>query len=193
METSALPEGTITQVDGQHDLSKEALSTTPPKLILKSFRCYDLLGRETKAYERMHKIQGTVVPEFYGAGFFDIPDCDCSGEVGDLPTLVLEYIQGDDLENYETDRQHLPELARAVEECSVRVAETGVTQMDPRLDGILVTNSPKLTVKMIDLSHVMFDRPYTMSCARGSSDELMLLYAQYNGWEVSKDVTTWNW
>jgi hypothetical protein len=141
----------------------------------------------------MRPRQGTVVPEFYGAGFFDIPECDCSGEVEDLPTLVLAYISGDDLETYETDRQHRPELARAVEDCSVRVAETGVTQIDPRLDGVFVTNSPRLQVKMIDFSHVMFDQFFTMSCARGSSDELMLLHARYNSWEVPKDVTTWNW
>jgi hypothetical protein len=193
IETHASLEDTDAQVNDHTKLGKKALSTTPTKLILKSFRCDDLLSRETTAYGRMHKLQGIVVPEVYGGTYFDIPECDCEGEVEDLPALVLESIEGDDLHTYETDRQHLPELARAVEECCVRAAETGVTQWDPRLDGIFVTNSPKLTVKMIDFSHVMFDRPYTMAAARGSSDELMLQYAAYNDWEVPEDVMMWNW
>jgi hypothetical protein len=51
IETHASLEDTDAQVNDHTKLGKKALSTISTKLILKSFRCDDLLSRETTAYE----------------------------------------------------------------------------------------------------------------------------------------------
>jgi hypothetical protein len=114
----------------KNDSEEGTLSTISTKLIVKSFKDEVFYDIEVEAYRRMGNIQGTVVPEFYGAGMLN-----------DLPTIVLEHISGDDLYSYRSNINRLPALARAVEECSRLVAECGVAQMDPRLDGIIVTSS----------------------------------------------------
>ncbi|KAF1820569.1 uncharacterized protein K489DRAFT_411812 [Dissoconium aciculare CBS 342.82] len=181
-----LPEVSVVSVVSRHDfavnddMKEDITSTMPTKLIIKSFKDEVFYDIEVEAYRKMSNIQGTAVPEFYGTGMLN-----------GLPTIVLEYIAGNDLYSYQSDIQRLPALARAVVGCARLVAECGVAQMDPRLDGILVTDSPGLTVKMIDFSHVDFDTFYTSSVNQNNSYELMSLYAELMGWEMPEDVSTW--
>jgi hypothetical protein len=161
-------------------LDKKTISAKPTKLILKSFKEEWLIAREVEAYRRMRSIQGTVVPILYGC-------CVVDG----LPTIVLEHIAGEDLVAYKCDRDQLPMLARAVEHCSSAISKFGVIQMDPRHDGLIVTDSTKLEVKMIDFSDVDFDRHYTSTMNRCNSHWLMEEYAKCRRWTMPKDVATW--
>ncbi|KAF1820568.1 uncharacterized protein K489DRAFT_372349 [Dissoconium aciculare CBS 342.82] len=161
-------------------LDKNSASAKPTKLILKSFKEEWLVAREVEAYRRMRSIQGTIVPILYGCCL-----------VNELPTIVLEFIAGEDLVAYECDRDQLPMLARAVEHCSTAISKFGVIQMDPRHDGLIVTDSSKLEVKMIDFSDVDFDKHYTSSMNRCSSHWLMQEYAKHRRWTMPEDVTSW--
>jgi hypothetical protein len=164
------------------DLRKH--SAPPTKVIVKSFKDLELFTDEVEAYKRMHSIQGTIVPEFYG-----------SGEIDELPTIVLEYIVGDDLYTYRTNPENLPNLARAVEDCSVIIAKCGVVQGDPKLDGVFVTKTrnAELTIRMIDFSHVELDtvefgENYAISGSRANSNFLIRQYARLIGCSWSVDA-----
>jgi hypothetical protein len=160
--------------DQPDNLSRTITSAT--KVIVKSFKDVQVFSNEVEAYRRMRSIQGTIVPEFYG-----------SVEVDGLPSVVLEYIVGDDLCTYQTTLENLPRLARAVENCSVAIAKCGVVQWDPKLDGVLVvrTQPPDLTIRMIDFSHVEFDKGFAIGMSKGGSNFLIRRYAELMGWSWS--------
>jgi hypothetical protein len=149
----------------------------PTQLIVKSFRDRWHLAAEVEAYRRMNSIQGTVVPTFYGLANVEVleyfaftsgsrPDHIDFDEDGlpithddtRLPSVVLEYIVGDPLDTHKSDRSQLPILAKALEEYAKLLSGFGIAQMDPKLDGVIVTKrSPDLTIRLIDFSHVDFD------------------------------------
>ncbi|KAF1820571.1 uncharacterized protein K489DRAFT_372351 [Dissoconium aciculare CBS 342.82] len=151
-------------------------TTSVTKVIVKSFKDVQVFSDEVEAYRRMRSIQGTIVPDFYGPG-----------EVDGLPSIVLEYIVGYDLCTYQTTLENLPKLARAVENCSVAIAKCGVVQWDPRLDGVIVVRPPTpwLTIKMIDFSHVEFDKSFAIGMSKGGSNFLIRRYAELMGWSWS--------
>jgi hypothetical protein len=123
---------------------------------------------------RMSSIQGTIVPKFYGVaevaveeGYFygedELSEFEKLDEVEVLeyrenstmrilPSIGLEYIVGEDLHTHKIERDELPQYARAIEACCIKVGALGVAQMDPRCDGLIVT--PVHSIKMTDFSHV---------------------------------------
>jgi hypothetical protein len=167
-------------------------STTTTKLVVKGFRDEELFTNEVEAYKRMLSNQGTIVPEYYGSNQqVSVPDPNSPSDIERLPCVVMEYIAGEDLFDYKiAHRNKLPMLAKAVEDCCVKVAETGVAQMDPQLEGMIVVDAG-FAVKMIDFSDVRFDPYYNEGMSRASSHFLMRRYAEVLGWEMPMDVTTW--
>jgi hypothetical protein len=192
-------DGTIGEVSAEESPSRRRDSAEPARefsnagsvqLILKSFKDEELFADEVQAYKMMERIQGTVVPEFYGSGSF------CG-----RPTIAIEYITGKDFYDHENDLASLPRLARAVEDCFRRISECGVLQWDPRLDGMIVTDPSRLTVRMIDFSHVKFtwsppdkwplEKIFKINAA--SSKYIMRNYGERMGWKLDDDPSTWQW
>jgi serine/threonine protein kinase len=161
-------------------LDQKTILPKPTKLILKSFKDEELFADEVEAYRRLRGIQGNMVPILYGCGVVD-----------GLPTIILEYISGEDLIACKCDREQLPMLAKAVENCSTALTEFGVVQADIRLDCIIVTDLSEMKVKMIDFSHVEFDMYYTSPTNRLNAQSLMREYAKNRGWAMPQDTTIW--
>ncbi|KAF1823930.1 uncharacterized protein K489DRAFT_378306 [Dissoconium aciculare CBS 342.82] len=194
-------------IDGFQDNAREALNLEesndrdnavsartrspeePLKLILKSYRDETLMADEVTAYDMMQRIQGTVTPELYGT-------CSLRGP----PTIVLEYIIGMDLLHHKNDLENFPKLVRAVENCYKQISDCGVVQWDPRLDGIILTDPSRMTVRMIDFSHVEFSwSPANWSTNdilelnESNSHDLLRRYSRRMGWKLVNDVSTWDW
>jgi hypothetical protein len=173
--------------------TKESEDTSPTTLIIKAFEDEPPFLNEVEAYRRMLSIQGTLVPAFYGSNpNIAIPDTSSPEDIEILPCIIIEHIIGENLFDHKiSHRSKLPQLAKAVEDCCMKIADTGVAQMDPQLEGIVVVKPDGFEVKMIDFSHVGFEPFYLVGMSRGNSYFLMRRYVEVLGWTMPMDVTSW--
>ncbi|RAH72806.1 uncharacterized protein BO66DRAFT_21603 [Aspergillus aculeatinus CBS 121060] len=118
---------------------------------------------EQRAYNRLKKLQGKVIPYFYGRGHF-----------GGLPALVLSDIDGITLDELARSNYEVPEesLRSSLEEVFSELTKHGALYRDQKLDNFLLCDGKgrgKSRVMVVDLEQVEFPehlRPWQHSITR---------------------------
>ncbi|KAI9042811.1 uncharacterized protein KD926_005141 [Aspergillus affinis] len=125
---------------------------------------------EERAYHRLKKLQGEVIPHFYGRGYFD-------GQ----PALILSDIAGITLNDLAHSNYEVPEdsLKAYLEEAFHKLSTHGALYRDQKLDNFLLCEDKDRgysKAMVVDLEHVEFPgqiRPWQHSINREGARSLM--------------------
>lgn len=122
-------------------------------------------GLEKQAYDRLDELQGIVIPQIYGQGFFH-----------GLPALVLSDVAGSTLFDIARNKTEVEDETVEYElmEALKKLYEHGAEHWDQKLDNFLLCNNGKLMI--VDLEEVRFPNkcgPWENSVNLGGVHHLM--------------------
>lgn len=125
---------------------------------------------EKMAYERLKELQGTVIPQFLGEGFFR-----------GVPALFLSEIAGTTLYDLAQSNDDIPEdiLEARLQETFGELSRQGAVHWDPKLDNVLFCHSKNYReskVMLVDLEHIKFPEafhPWEIGLNEASVSRLM--------------------
>ncbi|KAB8211922.1 hypothetical protein BDV34DRAFT_184443 [Aspergillus parasiticus] len=134
------------------DPDRHKISTTATSVIVKQQKdeWEDEFENEETAYNRLEKLQGEVIPYFYGRGYFN-----------GRPALILSDIDGISLKDLAHSSNETSEdsLKAHLEEAFSKLSEYGAIYQDQRLDNFLLCfdkECGKSKVRVVDLEQVEF-------------------------------------
>ncbi|PYH96872.1 hypothetical protein BO71DRAFT_407389 [Aspergillus ellipticus CBS 707.79] len=134
------------------DSDRHELPTTATSVIIKQQKddWEDEFEDEEKAYRRLEKLQGDVIPYFYGRGYFN-----------GRPALILSDIDGISLKDLALSNNETSEksLKDHLEEVFTKLSKHGAIYRDQKLDNFLFCYDKecgKSKVRVVDLEQVEF-------------------------------------
>lgn len=158
----------------------------PDKIIVKQMKdeWEEEFQQEENAYTKLHELQGTVIPKFFGKGSFN----------GHL-ALFLSWVEGITLYNLARNGSSFEEeaLGPQLEKALRELHDRGAEYWDPRLDNFFVCDDGKVMV--VDLEQVEFPQEpqeWEDSVNFGNAAYLEFLFSRARGYCASSSTKLGN-